>query len=346
MFVKYLVTTIIPAVLAAISPLISLFDFAGKRSLLARVDAETARGKKVTRLLAGLEPGEGSSALRKELEREQESIAFRLAIFNRRISRHQRNPNCDLTLSESLFLWFPSATDLGAKLRTLAYLFPIVGLTVILLLISSTARVIAALAKLDLVHIYADLAIISIYLAMVFRGWALLARKWAHPHRPSLIAALHPPVNWQMFAAQVSLWACVFSAIESLEDFVLDFVKSGKQLQMSNEQDVIYRFLLSLWALSACLIWAKAECRRRDGKNRVQRRNYWRTITPWPVAAVGVAALVLAILEGLDWAELCLGIFILGAVPLRLLQLQARRRGTTATGPTAPVKARTQSGAG
>jgi hypothetical protein len=345
MFGKYLVTTLIPAVLAAITPLISLFDFAGKRSLLARVDAETARSKKVSRLLAGLKPGEGSSALRKELEREQESIAFRLAIFNRRISRHQRNPNCDLTLSQSLFLWFPSATDLGAKLRTFAYLFPIVGLTIILVL-GSTARVMAELLKLDLVHIYADLAIIAIYLTMVFRGWALFARKWAGPHRPSLIAALHPPVNWEMFFAQVSLWACVFSAIESLEDFVLDFVKSGKQLQMGNEQEVIYRFLLSLWALGACLIWANAEWRRRDGKNRVQRRNYWKTIPPWPVAALGGAALVLAIFEGLDKAELCLGIFILVAVPLRLFQLQARRRGTTATGPTAPVKARTQSGAG
>ena len=316
------ITTAATAGLALLPPVISLFEVTGKRSLLARVDAETARGKEVNDLLAALKEDNASEKLRSQLLREQESIAFRLRLLNRNVARHQRDPNYDLTFWRNLFLWFPQDTDLAAKLRALAYICPVAGVTAIMLVASLATR----MSSQDRLHVCTDVALLAIFCTIAFRAWALFTRRWARPYRPSPIAALNQPVNWQMFVAQFCLWSCLFSAMESLEDVVGN---------IGEAKIALARFLISLWGTTACLAWAKAEYRRRDGRSRGQRRNYFRQIRPWPVALVSGLVLAISSVGYLDVVELAFASVTVVAAIGRLWQLSAASmlpRGTPLTG--------------
>jgi hypothetical protein len=315
------ITTAATAGLALLPPAVSLFEVAGKRSLLARVDAETTRAKEVNDLLAGLKGNNASERLRSQLQREQESIALRLRTLNLRVARHQRDPNYELTFWRNLFLWFPQDTDLAAKLRAFAYICPVAGVTAIMLV----GFLATWMSREDRLHVCTDVALLAIFGTIAVRAWALFTRKWAHPYRPSPIAALNQPVNWQMFVAQFCLWSCLFSAIESLEDVVGN---------IGDAKISLARFLLSLWGTTACLAWAKAEYRRRDGRSRGQRRNYFRQIRLWPVALVSGLALGLASLEYLDWVELAFASLTLVIAAGRMWRLRAASmlRGTALTG--------------
>jgi hypothetical protein len=329
------ITPAVTAGLALLPPVISLVEVTGKRSLLARVDAETARGKEVNDLLAALKGTNSSETLRSQLQREQESIAFRLRMLNRHVARHQRDPNYDLPFWRNLFLWFPQDTELAAKLRALAYLCPVAGVSAIMLLVSLANWK----SGQERLHVCTDVALLAIFCTIAFRAWALFSRRWAHPHRPSPIAALNQPVNWQMFLAQFCLWSCLFSAIESLEDVVGNIGEPKIDLA---------RFLLSLWGTSACLAWAKAEYRRRDGRSRGQRRNYFRQIPLWPVAFVSAIALGFTSAGKLDWVELAFASVALVVAGGRLWQLRAAsmQRGTALTGRAMAASAGSRQDAG
>src|SRR5262249_38764928 len=113
--------------------------------------------------------------------------------------------------------------------------------------------------------------------------------------------------------------------IESLEDVVGNI--GAPKIDLA-------RFLLSLWGTSACLAWAKAEHRRRDGRSRGQRRNYFRQIRVWPVALVSAVVLGFTSAGKLDRVELAFASVTVLLAAGRLWQLRAASmlRGSALTG--------------
>ncbi|HWZ44426.1 MAG TPA: hypothetical protein VNW97_13190 [Candidatus Saccharimonadales bacterium] len=225
---KSITSVVVGAIGTAAALMRNLSEIIEDRSKIATEKVETARVAAVLDLLAKLPAGDAFSACRKELELQLAHTLRKLDALRERALKRAQSPNRDLTLFQRLFVFFPPVSRRICVLQGLTYVFlaggPLTVLMLVLFRIVNSATV-------------GDIVILIVFGSLAFRTWALAERKWAmQSGKPAdvqversqaevaplaTLFALRQSVGWKMLAAQVCMWACMFCAVESLEDIFL-----------------------------------------------------------------------------------------------------------------------------
>src|SRR5205809_6115115 len=249
------VKTIASAVAAGLGATIALIrsvsEFVGEQSPALKMKEETERAKEMMDLLAKLQAQqtEESAAACEPIRRGLEATLKKLGNLAVDASAVTRDPNSDLTFVQRLFIMFRPAGVREYIIHALAYAAATGG--ALLLLFHNQLQ-----SKFP--HEFADLVVLTCYALIVFRVWALAERRWRCGHEPAPDVlrdafAARKPLSWQMHAAQISIWFCLFWLVEGVEDVITDLIQGNFATAG------LVPAAMALVATVMCRAWAGAE---------------------------------------------------------------------------------------
>lgn len=288
---------VVSAVIAILTSIVTLLErftklkeLIGYRSLTDKIHEEEACIAKAIEFIKGLEfqNTEESRAMHATLQISLNLRFERLAALTDRDSKLRQDPNYDLNIAQRLLLLFEPDGRTALILHSLAYICMI-------------AIPISLFYKSQMQHQHADVTyvadtlIVACYGALVFRAWALAARRWSYAYdaKPGVwanVLVLRKPRSKWMLMAQVSFWVSIFWVIESLEDLCLDIFNHT----LPSTAEGLLKSLVPLAAAVLCRLWADAELKCSViGSNLGQRlaallRLRWTTFAM--LACIGVSA--------------------------------------------------------
>ena len=231
---KFITSAVVGVLGAAVTVRRNLSEISEGQSTPAR-KLENKKVAELLDMLAKVPPGESFSACRKELKLQVTHSIRELDALRAKESKLAQGPNYDLTFLQRLFVLFPPHEPNIWLIHALAYLFIGVGPLLVLLLV---------LFGIGDAGSIGDVMVMVVFGGLAFRAWALAERKWAMaswkqadgsdqrnaaesgPLQALLV--LRKSRSWRMLVAQICMWACLFCAVESLEDLFLSALDAGK----------------------------------------------------------------------------------------------------------------------
>jgi hypothetical protein len=270
---KFITSVVVGALGTAVTVQRNLSEITGRST-----PARKLENKKVAELLdmlAKVPPGDPFSACRRELELQIAQSVKELDALRAKESKLAERPNHGLTLMQRLFVLFPPHDPSTWIIHGLAYVFMAGGPLVILMLV---------LFGIGDAGSIGDVMVMVVFGSLAFRAWALAERKWAieslkradgsdqtirgEPGSLQVLFVLRKSRGWKMLVAQICMWACLFCAVESLEDIflsALDANKAQTQVEKMGARDDAERglvlFFTSMLGAGICRAWAAAEWR-------------------------------------------------------------------------------------
>jgi hypothetical protein len=247
--VKTMASAVAAGLAATIALIRSVSEFVGEQSPALKMKEETERAKEMMDLLAKLEARqtEESAAACEQIRRGLEATLKKLGSLAVDASNVTRDPNSDLTFAQRLFLMFRPVGAREYMIHALAYAAAAGG-ALLLLFHGQMQR--------KFQHGFADLIVLTCYVLIIFRVWALAERRWRRGHEPAPDAlrnafAATKPLSRQMHVAQISIWFCLFWLVESVEDVITDLIQGTAA--------GLVPLAMALVATVMCRAWAGAE---------------------------------------------------------------------------------------
>jgi len=296
---KLIGSIIIGALGTAATVMRNLSALTENRTVRDHVKQETARLKELVEVLANMPDCEDFSECKKELHLQLAQSLSKLDALRAKEHRLAQDPHYNLTFWQRVFIWFPPANQRAWGVHALAHAFMLAGPLAVLLW-----------SLFEGVHsaMFSDAVIFVVFGGLAFRAWALAERKWAlpatpkaEPGLPTLLLVLRQAVNRKMLIAQISMWFCIFCAVESLEDIFLAAIEG------TSARGGFLLFGISLLGAGVCRSWAAAEWRHPEVETAL---GFPRMVFPilkgqtakiWGLAMVYVAIVAAPILALVHW---------------------------------------------
>lgn len=248
---KIIASTVATGLGATIALIRSVSEFVGEQSPALKLKEETERVTEMMDLVAKLQAQQTkeSAAACEQIKRGLEATLTKLGALAVEAARVARNPNSDLTFAQRLFIMFRPVGMREYIIHALAYAAAAGG--TLLFLFHDQLQ-----SKFP--HGFADLIVLACYGLIVFRAWALAERRWRCGHEPApdvLCDALaaRKPLTWQMQAAQISMWFCLFWLVEGAEDVITDLITGNSAVAG------LVPPAMALLAIAMCRAWTGAE---------------------------------------------------------------------------------------